>query len=285
MFADLYPGGSLFDHILRMGHLPDIQDVKLYVAEIVLALEKLHALGIIFNGLKLENIVLNSHGHIVLIDFGASKHENDDETEGIVPVPERIVEYAAPELVTDGQKFDTRIDIWAVGIVLYELLEGKTPFKLTTKLEYKANIPNKTIIDHIRHLEIKRPPPGGDPSMTHISWDLITKLLVKNPDGRITSTSREIIPLSFQSIMRFFVFSQVPGIKKHAFFRGWKWDQINRQKIVPVFQPKVEHKNFAKYFEDKLKPATIRQTEIRKYIINSGKHFYRGRIYIYCIII
>uniref|UniRef100_A0A668TQ58 non-specific serine/threonine protein kinase n=1 Tax=Oreochromis aureus TaxID=47969 RepID=A0A668TQ58_OREAU len=72
LILDYVNGGELFTHLVQRVRFKE-QEVALYSGEIVLALEHLHELGIVYRDLKLENILLDSNGHIVLTDFGLSK--------------------------------------------------------------------------------------------------------------------------------------------------------------------------------------------------------------------
>lgn len=70
--SDFKNGGELFSHLARRGSF-DEDEARFYAAELLLALEHLHSLGIIYRDLKLENILLGSDGHVALTDFGLSK--------------------------------------------------------------------------------------------------------------------------------------------------------------------------------------------------------------------
>lgn len=72
LILDYVNGGELFTHLNQHEQFTEDQ-VRVYIGEIVLALENLHKLGIIYRDIKLENILLDSEGHIVLTDFGLSK--------------------------------------------------------------------------------------------------------------------------------------------------------------------------------------------------------------------
>uniref|UniRef100_A0A8C7XFQ3 non-specific serine/threonine protein kinase n=1 Tax=Oryzias sinensis TaxID=183150 RepID=A0A8C7XFQ3_9TELE len=99
LILDYVNGGELFTHLVQRVRFKE-QEVALYSGEIVLALEHLHALGIVYRDLKLENVLLDSNGHIVLTDFGLSKEF--DQAERAFSVCGTI-EYMAPEIVEGGQ--------------------------------------------------------------------------------------------------------------------------------------------------------------------------------------
>lgn len=72
LVLDYVAGGELFTHLYEREHFQE-EDVKMYIAEIVLAMEQLHLRGIIYRDIKLENILVDADGHIVITDFGLSK--------------------------------------------------------------------------------------------------------------------------------------------------------------------------------------------------------------------
>uniref|UniRef100_A0A674NXB0 Ribosomal protein S6 kinase alpha-5 n=1 Tax=Takifugu rubripes TaxID=31033 RepID=A0A674NXB0_TAKRU len=125
LILDYVNGGELFTHLVQRVRFKE-QEVALYSGEIVLALEHLHKLGVVYRDLKLENILLDSSGHIVLTDFGLSKEF--DQVERAFSVCGTI-EYMAPEIVEGGESgHDKAVDWWSLGVLMYELLTGGSPF-------------------------------------------------------------------------------------------------------------------------------------------------------------
>lgn len=70
--AEFKNGGEMFSHLSKRGSF-DEAEVRFYAAELLLAIEHLHTLGIVYRDLKLENILLDKDGHVALTDFGLSK--------------------------------------------------------------------------------------------------------------------------------------------------------------------------------------------------------------------
>lgn len=187
-------GGELFYHIEKCGPL-SLYDSKIYIAEISLALEHLHNNGIIYRDLKPENILLDETGHIKLTDFGLSKEvsENTNSLNG-------TTEYMSPEMLTQ-QEYGIEIDLWALGILLYEMLTEKTPF-------YSQNR-NKMITDIINS------PPDLISIHDKKAANLIKNLLIKDPKKRFT----------------------IQDVKSHVFFADMDWEMVMNKKYQPTFIP------------------------------------------------
>ncbi|KAJ1464545.1 kinase-like domain-containing protein, partial [Baffinella frigidus] len=94
--------------------------------ELVLAIHYLHSHGIVHRDLKPENVLLNSVGHVVVTDFGASKISSDKgdiRTDSWVGTEM----YMAPEQIK-GQQYGRVVDWWAVGVLSWEMVTGSNPF-------------------------------------------------------------------------------------------------------------------------------------------------------------
>ena len=87
-----------------------------------MAIDKLHSLGIIHRDIKPENVLIDSNDQVKLVDFGISNYSNQDRTTTVF-----TPEYLSPEM-EKGENHDHRLDIWAFGILLYELVFGITPY-------------------------------------------------------------------------------------------------------------------------------------------------------------
>lgn len=120
------------------------ENTAFYAAQLVLALEHLHSLGIIYRDLKPENIMLNAHGDIVLTDFGLSKVplELADGRTGTVC---GTIEYMAPEVISERVQYDRTVDWWSLGIVIHDMLTGSPPFVANNRKKTMDAIMNKKL--------------------------------------------------------------------------------------------------------------------------------------------
>ncbi|XP_073063166.1 serine/threonine-protein kinase D6PK-like isoform X1 [Primulina eburnea] len=259
------PGGDL--HVLRQKQptksYPE-ESARFYVAEVLLALEYLHMLGVVYRDLKPENILIREDGHIMLSDFDLSLrcnvnpmllessspiieppkktptplsasscidpfclHPNlqlscftpnffstvattrklkSELKSQIIPLPQLVVEptdarsnsfvgtheYLAPEIIK-GEGHGSAVDWWMFGILLYELLYGKTPFKGSSNADTISNVVSRCL---------KFP---DYPTISTHAQDLITRLLKKEPESRLGSVKGAL------------------EIKHHPFFEDQNW--------------------------------------------------------------
>ena len=219
MLTEYMPGGEMFYHLHKDIYFSE-ERTKFYISEIILALIYLHKNNIIYRDLKPENILLDEQGHIKLTDFGLSKivnNINKDKTYTICGTPE----YVAPEVLLN-KGYNKSADWWSLGIVLYEMLCGETPFKearerLDINIYYKPIYQNKLISD--------------------IAFDLIQKLCEINVNLRLGSSDNEFEEIS-----------------KHKFFNGIDWKKLENKEIKPSFIPIIANmedvRNFDKQFTE-----------------------------------
>ena len=172
-------GGELFNYIVKKRKLSE-EEASFFYYQIIKGLEYIHSLGIVHRDLKPENLLLTRNHILKIIDFGLSNYFDNKKDLLVTPCGSPC--YASPEMVS-GKKYNGfKIDIWSTGIILYAMLCGYLPFEdKDNDLLFKKILECKLELPH--HLSL-------------LSKDLIKKILVTNPDKRIT----------------------IKEIKKHPFF-------------------------------------------------------------------
>uniref|UniRef100_A0A1J3JW83 non-specific serine/threonine protein kinase n=1 Tax=Noccaea caerulescens TaxID=107243 RepID=A0A1J3JW83_NOCCA len=232
LITDFCPGGELFALLDKqpMKFLSE-ESARFYAAEVVIGLEYLHCLGIVYRDLKPENILLKKDGHIVLADFDLSFMTSCTPQLIIPPAPNKrrrsksrplptfvaepstqsnsfvgTEEYIAPEIIT-GAGHTSAIDWWALGILLYEMLYGRTPFRGKNRQKTFANILHKDLTF-----------PSSIP-VSLVGRQLINTLLNRDPSSRLGSKGG------------------ANEIKQHAFFRGINWPLIRCMSPPPLDAP------------------------------------------------
>ncbi|KAG0092560.1 Serine/threonine-protein kinase MRCK gamma [Podila epicladia] len=186
-------------------------EIRFYIAELILAVAELHKNNYIHRDLKPPNILLDATGHIVLADFGAcAKLDASGQVHGQT-VPLGTWDYMSPEVVdaqSGGKPYGKEVDWWAVGVVTYELLIGEAPFYAETAMGII-----RLLRDHEKNLSFDKAP-----DISPECKDLITQLLARK-EARLGKNG-------------------VEEIKAHPFFKGVDWDNI--RKSTPPFLPVIE---------------------------------------------
>ncbi|EIW76082.1 AGC Akt protein kinase [Coniophora puteana RWD-64-598 SS2] len=197
-------GGELFYHLQREGKFNQERS-RFYAAELLSALDHLHAFNVVYRDLKPENILLDYEGHIALCDFGLCKlgMSETEKTNTFCGTPE----YIAPELL-ENQGYTKTVDWWTLGVLLYEMMTGLPPF-------YDENV-------NTMYQRILSDPLNFPADMPPEARSVMTGLLQRDPTKRMGANGGE-------------------EIKRHAFFaKHIDWSKLLAKKIQPPFKPSVE---------------------------------------------
>lgn len=222
-------GGEFFRALqTRNNKTIDEDDARFYAAEVTAALEYLHLQGFIYRDLKPENILLHQLGHIMLSDFDLSKQSENIKNPEIqfskshsssnpnIDTKACIdgfrtnsfvgtEEYIAPEVIR-GKGHTSAVDWWTLGILVYEMLYGTTPFKGRDRKATFSNVLKKDV----RFIDTK--------SISSHCKSFIKKLLIKDETKRLGSKMG------------------ASDIKNHPFFKDTQWALLRNQKppMIPV---------------------------------------------------
>ncbi|KAL7709194.1 zinc finger protein kinase-like [Lotmaria passim] len=235
---DYLPGGELYDYLYPKLRLSP-EATCTYAAELVLALEHLHRQDVVHRDLKPENVVLTADGHICLTDFGLARRAfSRSRRRSFVGSPE----YVAPETI-QGQVQTAAVDWWSFGIMLYEMLAGRTPFHARN---------NNTVYDNVLHKELKLPllKTGGDVMSPLSPASPKSASVADDASGfkGFTSEAASLLSglLARDASMRL---QDATVIKKHPYFRDIDWEALRRKNVQAPCIPGDLRDNDVRHFK------------------------------------
>lgn len=211
------PGGELFARLRAAARLAN-DAAKFYAAEITCALKYLHDQDIAYRDLKPENVCLDAQGHVRLTDFGFAKRVKT-RTYTLCGTPD----YLAPEII-QSRGHGKAVDAWALGIMLFEMLQGRPPFEGSSPFDTYRRVLIGSIewsTTHSVHLAAK---------------DMVRRLLTADPARRLGCGH-----------------SGMQAVQEHAWFAGVDWDEVESMGIpapwVPVLSSEADTRNFDTFSE------------------------------------
>jgi len=206
-------GGELWT-ILRDNKRFEDKAARFYTACVIKAFEYLHDKGIVYRDLKPENLLLDRSGYVKLTDFGFSKQlEPGEKSWTFCGTPE----YVAPEIITN-KSHDHRADIWSVGILMYELLNGVPPFSK------KNNSSSQVYTDILKGMKVVRFPTY----MSATAVELIRQLC------RLSPTQRPSLKVC----------------RKYMWFAGMDWEALEDRTMAPPHLPKITNSKDTSNFDN-----------------------------------
>jgi len=236
----------LFFHLSNVDRFSE-ERACFYGAEITSALGYLHSMNVIYRDLKPENLLLNMDGHVCLTDFGLVK-ENlayGEETHTFCGSPE----YLAPEIL-QGKGYGRGVDWWALGTLIYEMMEGLPPF-------YDE--------DHDQmNQRILRQPLYFDPShFSPASISILEALLQRDPRRRLGTGPTDYKELTV-----------------HPFFKGINWDDLYQRKVEPLFKPHIPSSTDSTYFDPEFTNQIARHSIVNEKISRANQRAFDGFSYV-----
>uniref|UniRef100_A0A8C5K0T2 protein kinase C n=1 Tax=Jaculus jaculus TaxID=51337 RepID=A0A8C5K0T2_JACJA len=207
-------GGDLMLHI----HSDVFSEPRavFYSACVVLGLQFLHDHKIVYRDLKLDNLLLDTEGYVKIADFGLCKEGMGygDRTSTFCGTPE----FLAPEVLTDTS-YTRAVDWWGLGVLLYEMLVGESPFPGDDEEEVFDSIVN----DEVRYPRF----------LSAEAIGIMRRLLRRNPERRLGSSERD-----------------AEDIKKQPFFRTLGWDALLARRLPPPFVPTLSGRTDVSNFDE-----------------------------------
>ncbi|KAL5709099.1 non-specific serine/threonine protein kinase [Ranunculus cassubicifolius] len=176
LVMDLCSGGDLFKEIQKQGGKYPEHKAAAVINELMTLIQYCHQMGVAHRDIKPENVLLTAEGDMVLADFGFAarySHVRGKLLFGDAGTPC----YMAPEIVTMGNFYSEKVDVWSAGVILHSLLVGELPFDGDT-LEEKFH--------QIEHAALNFDV-GAWKSVSPLARDLIKKMLVRDPSSRLTA--------------------------------------------------------------------------------------------------
>ncbi|KAM9242815.1 serine/threonine-protein kinase N2 isoform 2-T2 [Dugong dugon] len=207
-------GGDLMMHI----HTDVFSEPRavFYAACVVLGLQYLHEHKIVYRDLKLDNLLLDTEGFVKIADFGLCKEGMGygDRTSTFCGTPE----FLAPEVLTETS-YTRAVDWWGLGVLIYEMLVGESPFPGDDEEEVFDSIVN----DEVRYPRF----------LSTEAISIMRRLLRRNPERRLGASEKD-----------------AEDVKKQPFFRLIDWSALMDKKVKPPFVPTIRGREDVSNFDD-----------------------------------
>ncbi|ELT97717.1 hypothetical protein CAPTEDRAFT_149351 [Capitella teleta] len=203
----LMNGGDLKFHIHNMGR-PGFEEERavFYAAEIALGLQHLHSENIVYRDLKPENILLDDYGHVRISDLGLAVEFPEGET-----IRGRVgtVGYMAPEVVKN-ERYTFSPDWWGLGCILFEMIEGKAPFRARKEKVRREEVDRR----------VKEDAETYSSKFSEDAKSCCSQLLQKSPKNRLACGPEG-----------------AKELKVHCLYKCINWKRLEAGIITPPFEP------------------------------------------------
>lgn len=233
-------GGDLMWHIQKNRF--NARRAKFYACEVLLALKYFHDHGIVYRDLKLDNILLTTHGHIKLGDYGLCKEEMyyGNTTSTFCGTPE----FMAPEIIA-SKPYGRSVDWWAFGVLMFQMMLCQSPFKGDDEEE---------VFNAIEHDEVRYPI-----SMPRQTVLVLQALLTKNPAERLGGGERDALE-----------------IMEHPYFEDVNFDDVLNLRVEPPFVPELANEMDFSNFDQEFTSETPRLTPVETVLSSNEQEKFRG---------
>lgn len=210
LIREFVPGTSLDRLIYDHGKLNEAL-VRFYAGNLLLTLEYLHDRSILYRNLASEYVVIDETGYPRLCVF-----EHTKRVEGRTNSVAGVAHFMAPEVIL-GQYYGIGADLWSLGVLLFEMTQGKVPFGAN------AQTPYEVYEDILKHKKVKA-------QGTQALAGLIEALLISNPSARVKGG--------------------VDSLKHQEWFQGFPWEEVMTQEAIPPLLPRI--RQFPQEFDKSL---------------------------------
>lgn len=168
LILEYAPGGELYDHLKKSGGKFEESVAAKYIADLARAIRHCHSKGVIHRDIKPENLLLDNNNNLKIADFGWSVHAVRTTRRGTMC---GTLDFLPPEMC-DGRSYDSSVDLWSIGVLLFEMLFGKPPFEEHSEWQTKERIKRVDLVF-----------PRAD--VSEDAKQLIRSLLRRNPAMRL----------------------------------------------------------------------------------------------------
>ena len=244
MLLELVLGGELFVLLHRSKRKQRVEYIaephaRFYSGHVTLALEHMHGRSVVYRDLKPENLLIDEHGYLKVIDFGFAKVV-ETRAYTLCGTPE----YLSPEQVS-GKGHNKATDYWSLGILAFEMIHGYSPYAK------EIGLPQMTVFRNIMNKKVE-----FDKSLVSNKKciDLIKRLLIKNPAKRMGSQR-----------------DGAGDIKSHGWFKGYDWERILRREIPAPWVPTINSPYDTSNYEE----VAVEEQQFNPYLLaqDDGKWY------------